>query len=104
MKCRVVVSVVRHEFHLLYWTSRINAIFKKIAELVSRMATETVSAQQITEELKAIREDLEFIKTHMFDPDTIMTIEEGRRFEQAMQELREGKTTPLSELKKELGL
>jgi len=59
---------------------------------------------QITEELKAIRKDLAFIKTHMFDPDTIMSFEEERRFKQAMVELKEGKTTPLSKLKKELGL
>jgi hypothetical protein len=59
---------------------------------------------QITEELKAIRKDLAFIKTHMFDPDTIMSVEEERRFKQALNELKEGKTTPLSNLKKELGL
>lgn len=59
---------------------------------------------QITEELKAIRKDLAFIKTHMFDPDTIMNTEEERRFKQALQELKEGKTTPLSKLRKELGL
>tara|TARA_Y100000310_G_scaffold329780_1_gene400252 strand:+ start:597 stop:794 length:198 start_codon:yes stop_codon:yes gene_type:complete len=65
------------------------------------MTTET---QQIVQELKAIRKDVEFIKTHMFDPDTIMTTEEGRRFEQAMHELKEGKTTPLAAVKEELGL
>ena len=59
---------------------------------------------QITEELKAIRKDLAFIKTHMFDPDTIMSVEEEQRFKQALQELKEGKTTTLSDLKKELGL
>ena len=60
--------------------------------------------KQILEELKEIKKDLVFIKEHMFDPDTIMTLEESRRFEQSMKELEEGKTTPLSELKKELGL
>ena len=65
---------------------------------------ETVSTQHITQELKAIRKDLAFIKTHMFDPDTIMSVEEERRFKQALQELQEGKTTPFSKLKKELGL
>lgn len=67
------------------------------------MTTETMSLP-ITEELKAIRKDLEFIKTHMFDPDCIMTIDEERLFKQAMQEYKEGKTVPLSKLKKELGL
>lgn len=55
----------------------------------------------ITEELKAIHKDLSFIKTHMFDPDTIMSVEEEQRFKQALQELKQGKTTPLSKLKKE---
>ena len=68
------------------------------------MTTEAITSSQVTEELKAIREDLEFIKTHMFDPDSIMTTEEERRFKQALQEFKERKTTPLSELKKELGL
>ena len=60
--------------------------------------------KQILEELRTIRVDLDFIKEHMFDPDTIMTSEESKRFEQSMKELKEGKTTPLSQLKKELGL
>ena len=59
---------------------------------------------QISEELKAIRKDLEFIKNHMFDPDAIMSIQEEQRFKQALNELKEGKTTPLSKLKKQLGL
>lgn len=62
-----------------------------------------MNAQQITEDLKAIREDLQFIKAHMFDQDAIMTIEEERIFKQALQELKEGKTTPLFKLKKDLG-
>ena len=65
------------------------------------MATEM---EHMLRELKTIKTDINFIKKHMFDPDTIMTTEESRRFEQSMKELREGKTTPLSELKKELGL
>ena len=60
--------------------------------------------EHMLRELKTIRTNIDFIKKHMFDPDTIMTTEESRRFEQSMNELREGKTTPLSELKKELGL
>ncbi|MDP3734007.1 MAG: hypothetical protein Q8R37_02160 [Nanoarchaeota archaeon] len=64
------------------------------------MATEV---KQILEELKTIKVDLDFIKKHMFDPDTIMTTEESKRFEQSMKELKEGKTTPFSDLKKELG-
>lgn len=66
--------------------------------------TETTTIQRIYDELKELRKEVTFIKKHMFDPDTIMTTEESRRFEQSMKELKEGKTTPLSELKKELGL
>lgn len=36
--------------------------------------------------------------------DLVMTTKEAVRFEQAMVELKEGKTTSLSDLKKELGL
>ncbi|MEK6936844.1 MAG: hypothetical protein AABW58_02115 [Nanoarchaeota archaeon] len=60
--------------------------------------------KQVLEELKEIKKDIHFIKEHMTDPDTIMTTEEAERFEESMKELKEGKTTPLSELKKELGL
>ena len=59
---------------------------------------------QILEELKDIKKELNFIKEHMFDPDTIMTTEESRRFKQSLKELKEGKTTPLSLVKDELGL
>jgi len=59
---------------------------------------------QMVEDMQAIRKDIQFIKTHMFDPDTIMSIEEERRFQQSLEELKEGKTTSLADLKKELGL
>jgi len=64
------------------------------------MATEI----KILNELQEIKKELNYIKEHMFDPDTIMTTEEVRRYEQSMKELKSGKTTPLSKLKKELGL
>ncbi|MBI2523311.1 hypothetical protein HYW19_02905 [Candidatus Woesearchaeota archaeon] len=65
---------------------------------------ETTTIRKIYDELKGIKEDVTFIKRHMFDPDTIMTTEESRRFEESLKELKEGKATSLSELKKELGL
>ena len=55
-------------------------------------------------ELLALRKEVQFIKTHMFDPDTIMTTEEEERFERAMKEYKERKTIPLEDLKKELEL
>lgn len=66
--------------------------------------TEATTIKKIYDELKSLKKDVVFIKKHMFDPDTIMTIEESKRFEQSLKELKEGKTTPLSELKKELGI
>ncbi len=65
---------------------------------------EAALTKELVKEIKEMKKDLRFIKEHMFDPDTIMTTEESRRFEQAMKEYKEGKTTPLSKLKKELGL
>ena len=66
--------------------------------------SEAATVQEIYGELKSLKEEVIFIKNHMFDPDTIMTTEEARRFEQSMKELKQGKTTPLSKIKKELGL
>ena len=65
---------------------------------------ETTTIKKIYDEIKVLKKDVTFIKKHMFDPDTIMTTEESKRFEESMKELKEGKTTPLSEVKKELGL
>ena len=59
---------------------------------------------KILTELKEIKKELKFIKKHMVDPDTIMTAEESKRFEESLRELKDGKTTPLSKLRKELSL
>ena len=55
------------------------------------MATETVNAHQFAEELKAIRKDLEFIKEHMVDVDTILTQKEEWRLNEAIEEYKAGK-------------
>lgn len=65
---------------------------------------ETITMKRVLDEIRELKNEVIFIKKHMFDPDTIMTTEEARRFEQSLQELREGRTTPLSALKKELGI
>lgn len=64
---------------------------------------ETINMEKMYKELLAIREEVQFIKTHMFGPDTIMTTEE-ERYERAVGGLKENKTTSLEDLKKELGL
>lgn len=69
-----------------------------------KVMAQTQLIEKIYVELKDLKKEVVFIKKHMFDPDTIMTIDEAKRFEASLKELKAGKTTPLSELKKELGL
>lgn len=57
--------------------------------------------KEIMEELKAIRRDLDFIKEHIIDIDTILTSEEEKTLEEAMKELREEKATKLEKLESE---
>lgn len=59
---------------------------------------ETIIVKKLATELREIRKDLSFIKKHMFDPDSIMTVEESKRFEQSLKELKEGKTTSISDI------
>jgi uncharacterized membrane protein YgcG len=57
---------------------------------------------RIWEELKAIREELEYIKAHMVDADTILTPDEEALLEEALKELEAGKATKLDEFEHEL--
>jgi hypothetical protein len=52
---------------------------------------------RIWEELKAIREELEYIKAHMVDADTILTPDEAALLEAALEEFEAGKATRLDE-------
>ncbi len=65
---------------------------------------ETATIQRVYDELRGLKRDVAYIKDHMIDPDMIMTPEEEREFEGALEEIKAGKTTPLSEVEKELGL
>ena len=56
--------------------------------------------KEIIEELKMIRRDLEYIKKHMIDVDTILTIDEERRLEESIEEYKEGKTIKLEDFEK----
>lgn len=58
--------------------------------------------KEIVEELRMIREDLEYIKKHMVDVDTVLTSEEEERLEESLKEYREGKTTSLEDFEKEM--
>lgn len=66
------------------------------------MTTQTVDVQQMTEELKAIRTDLDYIKEHMVDVDTILTPEEEERLDESIEEYKSGKAVSLEDFEKEL--
>lgn len=65
---------------------------------------ESITIEKIYDEIRSLKSDVTFIKKHMFDPDTIMTVEECKRYEESMKELKEGRTESLSKLKKEIGI
>ena len=56
--------------------------------------------KEVIEELKMIRRDLDYIKKHMIDVDTILTIDEERRLEESLEEYKEGKTIKLEDFEK----
>lgn len=62
------------------------------------MATDT---QQIMEELRAIKTDLEYIKEHMVDVDTILTPEEEERLNESLKDYKEGKTISVEKFERE---
>jgi hypothetical protein len=66
------------------------------------MTTETADIQHMNEELKAIRTDLDYIKEHMIDVDTILTPKEQERLDEAIEEHKSGKAVSLEDFEKEL--
>ena len=61
------------------------------------------SEQLILEKLEKIEKQVEDIREHMVDIDTILDQEDFQAIEEAEKEFREGKTISLEQLKKELG-
>jgi hypothetical protein len=62
-------------------------------------------AETITkQDLAQIKNDLKYIKEHMVDIDSILSAEDKEAIKEARHELKEGKTTALSDVKKELDL
>jgi len=55
------------------------------------MVTET----KILEELKAIREDLDYLKEHVVDIDLVLTDDDLEAIKQAEKDLKQGKTKRL---------
>ena len=58
----------------------------------------------VAEDLREIKNDLKYIKEHMVGIDSVLSEDDRTAIREARKELKEGKTTPLSALKKELGL
>ena len=52
-------------------------------------------AKQILEELRAIRNDLDYLKEHIIDVDLVMTDEDVKSLREAEKNLKEGKTKRL---------
>ena len=56
---------------------------------------------QIMQELKVIKRDLDYIKEHMVDADSILTPEEEVELDESLKELEEGKTFSFDTIKKD---
>jgi len=65
---------------------------------------ETIVPENITKELRAIKEDLSYIKMHMVDIDSILTEEDYRALQSYHEEKRAGKLISHKQLKKEIGV
>ena len=66
--------------------------------------SEAIDSREIRYELRAIREDLDFINGHMVDADSIMTEEDYLSLKEYRDEKSSGKLTSHEELKREMGL
>lgn len=64
--------------------------------------TEATIPKELVHEIKAIREDLDYIKEHMVDVDMILTPKEEARLKESLKEYEEGKATTLEDFEKEM--
>jgi len=60
--------------------------------------------KELLNELKIIKVNIDFIKQHMVDIDSIMTAEDYEALKEYEKEKKTGKLVSHEELKKELGL
>ena len=65
---------------------------------------ETINSREIVHELRAIKEDIDFIKDHMVDIDSIMTEDDYLSLNEYRDEKLSDKLTSHEELKREIGL
>ncbi len=80
---------------------RINFNFQKdyiVILLINSMKNEEL----IINRLDALKQDMNFVKEHIID--VTLTQDDINSLNEAEEEFKEGRTTPLKDLKKELGL
>jgi len=60
-----------------------------------------MTSSELMQELKLIREELQYIREHMVDVDMVLTPKEEECLEECMCEFRDGKTVKLCDFKRE---
>ena len=63
--------------------------------------SETINMNKIYETLVELKREVDFIKNHMVDVDTILTPEENIELDESLKELEEGKTFSFEDIKKD---
>jgi uncharacterized lipoprotein YehR (DUF1307 family) len=61
-----------------------------------------IDTQNIYEELKGIRENIEYIKKNMIDTDMFLTHEESKKVRESVAEYSKGKKLTLKQFEKNL--
>ena len=87
-----VYLVARTESKLQTAKEKIESTGGKV-EIFPADITNMDQMKQVIDKLDVIKSEIDYIKEHMFDPDTVMTTEEGKRFEQSVKELKEGRVS-----------
>ena len=62
---------------------------------------EIININKIYETLIELKREVDFIKNHMVDVDTILTPEENIELDESLKELEEGKTFSFEDIKKD---
>ncbi|MEK6834804.1 MAG: hypothetical protein AABX61_00905 [Nanoarchaeota archaeon] len=62
----------------------------------------TNEIKQVMEKLDVIKSELNYIKKHMVDADTVLTFEEEQRLEESLKDFKEGRTISLEDFEKEM--
>ena len=61
---------------------------------------ETIETKDLYKEIKAMRKDLDYIKKHMVDADTILTKEEEAQLNSSIEDYKKGNVVSLDEFER----